>query len=144
MYTVGIMLKTTTYEAIFLLELFIYAAAILYVIVVIQDQVGKEGEELGAGLTRVGVFGTHHVKDMVMTVFRQRDNGHRQHVVLLLLAATAMYYGLAGEEAFSSVLEIACDAILEQLKAIFVICNSGESCSGVNFKRVNRHVADAS
>ncbi|EEC02962.1 adenylate cyclase, putative, partial [Ixodes scapularis] len=95
MYLVGGMLKSTTYEAIFLVELVIYAVAVFYVLIAIKEKSGVQ--EGGDPAGRPGLFTFRHVVDMALTVCRARDNGHRRHILLLLLAATAMFYGLAAQ-----------------------------------------------
>lgn len=96
MYLVGGLLKTTTYEVIFLVELFIYAVTIFYVLIAIRDKVPGE-TSVDSGMERPGVFSFRHVADMAMTVFRLRDRGNRRHIILLLSAAFAMFYGLAAQ-----------------------------------------------
>lgn len=96
MYLVGGMLKTTTYEVIFLVELFIYAVAIFYVLVAIRDKMPAE-TSVDTATEHPGIFSFRHVTDMAMTVFRLRDRGNRSHIILLLLAAFAMFYGLAAQ-----------------------------------------------
>lgn len=96
MYVAGAMLKVTSYEAVFGLELGLHVLTVIYILVFVKER--HKPEELSVpGEEPRSLFGLWHVADMARTVFRSREDGHRRHVILLLGSTLVMNYGLAAQ-----------------------------------------------
>ncbi|XP_064474473.1 proton-coupled folate transporter-like [Ornithodoros turicata] len=95
MYIAGVMLKKTSYEAVFGLELGLHVLTVFYILLFVTDR-NRADLALPDNEPR-SVFSLSHVADMVKTVFQSRENGHRTHVILLFASTFVMYFGLSAQ-----------------------------------------------
>lgn len=93
-YLVGFMKPRTSFVAVFSLELAIHLLNLLYIIFVVREPERLRQADTDSA-TFESIFSFNHVRSMVRTVIRSRENNYRSVIILLLCSSLMLSYGLA-------------------------------------------------